>query len=139
MTDRRMKTAVYVASAALSVAAVLGVSYYVWGEDSGVAMCREMAADSRADAIDPSAMNTNEYQRYRKAFQNSRHSDLRDDGTGFIDLTWQVSTLPDDEVLTYAGEVFYRYAKLVGSCAAHDVYMPSLDDLTKLRASTEPK
>lgn len=110
-------------------------------KDSGIATCESMR-DSRAngefvdfgDADDGTTRLTEaEYREFRSRFADSRYDDLREAGTSFADIVWQVSGAqkPGDmlkALLLTGGRIIQAYSDLSGACEAHGVTIPRLTD-----------
>jgi hypothetical protein len=76
-------------------------------------------------------MTESEYLDLRARFANSRYADLRDSGTKFVDLIWQLSGVSDGgealgAILLMGGQLVQAYSSLSGACAAHGVVIPPL-------------
>lgn len=101
-------------------------------KDSGLAMCESIRdgqdAGSASDSDSP--LTEAEYLELRAQFANSRYADIRDAGTRFVDLVWQLSSVDDDDslgaALLFAGQIMEAYSALSGACAAHGVVIPPL-------------
>jgi hypothetical protein len=124
-----------------STGAVLYVNNVGPFKDSGLATCESMR-DSRADgefvdlgdADDGTARFTErEYREFRSRFAGSRYDDLREAGTAFADIVWQVSGTgkPGDwlgALLLTGGRLIQAYSDLSGACEEHGVTIPRLTD-----------
>jgi hypothetical protein len=97
-------------------------------QDSGVAACRAIAEGKAADGSKATAgakMTKIDYQEVRKIFADSGVPEIRDNGTRFIDLSWQLQQSPDTELLI-SSDMTRAYTGLAGACAAHGYVIPAL-------------
>lgn len=113
------------------------IGYKVLSPDTGVQACEAMRenADKQQSGEDAS-MTASEYREIRKVFMSSNHEELRDAGTRFIDVSWQLASKgkqapSEGAVLMYGAELISAYTDLVGACAAQGVEIPTLDQLSK--------
>ncbi|MFC0505165.1 hypothetical protein [Micromonospora costi] len=124
---------VIVAAVATAAVLLLGVAgYAVWDgyikEDSGVAACKAMRDGEKIVGDDTSAgddkMTEAEYREVRELFEDSRHEDIREHGTGLIDILWQVSNLPEGQemgALAFIGPMGTHVSGLQTACADQGV------------------
>lgn len=101
-------------------------------KDSGIKGCEQIAAKKnpvKGDNSTSSKMTATEYKSIRDIFNNSRYDDLRQAGTKFIDLLWQISNMPEDAgfaALGLIGPLYADYGALSGACANRGVVIPPL-------------
>jgi hypothetical protein len=117
----------YIGASMVVAAVVILVGLFaVFSEqDSGVAACRAIAEGKAADGSKATAgakMTKIDYQEVRKIFADSGVPEIRDNGTRFIDLSWQS---PDTELLI-SSDMTRAYTGLAGACAAHGYVIPAL-------------
>jgi hypothetical protein len=103
--------------------------------DSGLAMCESMRDSRKAGlpADEGNALTREErYRELRSRFAGSRYADIRDAGTKFVDLAWQLSGTKDTEALgvglLLGGQILQSYSAFAGACTAHGVTIPPLTD-----------
>lgn len=132
---------------ALLLLCVLGVGAYKLNlgplKDSGLAECQTIHDAAAADRTDPTAapststsdegITLDQYHDIRKKFADSRYGDIRDAGTRFVDLLWQLSEAArgSDEdalgaALMLASQLYAAYSSLAGACSNHGVDIPPL-------------
>jgi hypothetical protein len=91
--------------------------------DSGVTACEQVR-----DVQQHQGVSLDDARGWRSDFAGSRHTDLRDAGTKFMDLTAEyVAYSPDQRdaaALTLASPIMQSYGSLVGACGAHGVTLP---------------
>ncbi len=106
--------------------------------DSGITACQSIRDHASASASstpsgnassakDP-AMTEAQYRATRMQFADSRYGDLRDAGTRFVDLVWQLSRMGGDAsaALVLVGPLYEAYASLVGACENHGIGLPAM-------------
>lgn len=144
MMDKRFWNAFHIFIGVFGAAVLLAGGIALVGklgtDDSGVAMCRAMADNSRTVAANgDTPMTADEYRAIRKRFDGSTSASIRQAGTEFIDVTYQVARMKDDDgVLLYAGAIADRYARLVSACQDSGVTLPTLAELSDIRESASP-
>lgn len=134
-----MRTRTKIAIVAVAAVAVFaGTSTVLLGvfgnvgpaKDTGVAACQSFADKAKSGKQEStSKITADEYHQLRDVFAHSRYGDLRDAGTKFVDVVWQLSQLGDDAgfaALGFIGPLMSDYASLTGACANHGVTLPPL-------------
>jgi hypothetical protein len=132
--------------AALLAFSVLGAMVIIVGamllvdrldtEDSGVAMCEELAEQfpKRAAKGEQDFSTLEEYERMRSAFKNSEVPDLRRDGVLFVELAYAVALERGKNVATYAPYIISAYTALSDDCTTYaGKPLPELAELKRLR------
>src|SRR5262245_3861819 len=73
-------------------------------------------------------MTEAQYRTVRRQFADSRYGDIRDAGTRFVDLLWQLSRTGDSgtAALVIVGPAYEAWASLVGACENHGVSLPAM-------------
>lgn len=132
--------AVVVVLVGVATAGVLMVRNVGPFKDSGVAMC-EQIRDAKTNNTTVTGSTSSDgkltldgYHKLRRQFADSRYADLRDAGTKFIDLAWQLAQSTDSgdsegalgAVLLMGGQIMQLYSSLAGACANHGVDLPPL-------------
>lgn len=111
-------------------------------EDSGVAMCDELAEEfpKRAAKGEQDFSTLEEYERMRSAFKNSDVPSLRRDGVLFVELAYIVAMERGKNVATYAPYIVAAYTALSADCTTYaGTPLPELAELKRLRqGSTQP-
>ncbi|MFY1656026.1 hypothetical protein [Micromonospora sp. WMMD1274] len=113
----------------LLAAVAIGVYEGFIKEDSGVAACKALRDGKKADGSekgsdDDDKLTETEYRNARKLFEDSRHDKLREHGTALIDITWQVSNLPEGQemgALAFVSAMGTHMAGLQTACADQGV------------------
>lgn len=101
-------------------------------KDSGLAMCEAIRDGKNKPANKDQKMTPERYQKLRKPFADSRYADIRDSGTKFVDLVWQLAGTDTNKdgalgmVLMLGGQTMQSYSSLSGACANHGVVIPPL-------------
>ncbi|MGI5179583.1 hypothetical protein ACQEVZ_24955 [Dactylosporangium sp. CA-152071] len=132
---------VALATAAAGIGPVAGMF-----KDSGVAACetiRDNAAASQSEkkaspSVTPSSDKAAEaaaYLKWRKAFADSRHEDLRVAGTAALDMINQLAGAGQSEddlglALAMVGQLVEKWSALAGACANHGVVIPKLTEMS---------
>jgi hypothetical protein len=105
--------------------------------DSGLALCESIRdAQNSGNPLDVDGSDGNryrlteaEYQDLRSRFAGSRYADIRDAGTRFTDLTWQLAQVGGADVvrdlLVVTSQLLPAYGALTDACANHDVILPA--------------
>jgi hypothetical protein len=104
--------------------------------DSGITACESMRdrtsaqpspAPSGKAGSTGSTMTEAQYRATRRQFADSRYGDIRDAGTRFVDLVWQLSRMGGDTAaLVLVGPLYQAWASLVGACENHGVSLPAM-------------
>ncbi|AYF26840.1 hypothetical protein CSH63_05085 [Micromonospora tulbaghiae] len=113
----------------LLAAIAIGVYEGFIKEDSAVAACKSLRDCKKADggekgSDDEDKLTETEYRNARKLFEDSRHEKLREHGTALIDITWQVSNLPEGQetgALAFVSAMGTHMASLQTACADQGV------------------
>lgn len=101
-------------------------------KDSGLAACEAIRDSKNQIAKKNEKVTQADYQKLRKVFADSRYADIRDSGTKFTDLVWQLQGMDTNAdgafgmALAFLGQVMQSYSSLSGACAAHGVVIPPL-------------
>ncbi|WP_319462878.1 hypothetical protein [Micromonospora sp. RTP1Z1] len=97
-------------------------------EDSGVAACKAMRDGKKMDgspkASGDDKLTEKEYRAARKVFEDSRYADIREHGTGLVDIAWQVQQLGDGQemgALAFIGPMGTHVSGLQTACANQGV------------------
>ncbi|MFG1608450.1 hypothetical protein [Actinoplanes sp. NPDC049265] len=95
--------------------------------DSGIRACEALAAGDKSVAAQDRDNNLtmSEYKHLRQVFARSRHRDIRDHGTKLIDVAWQMSRSPDDDLsaLAYLGPLVTHLTGLQSACADQGIFI----------------
>lgn len=120
---------------AAAVVAVLSVSSGVFiyhrfiATDPGIAMCEALRDDGSITSMgsDRGGEYTEaEYRDIRGKIRQSRYENIREHGTKFIDVGWQVTRLSEDPgpgggALAYMGTLMEHMSALQSACADQDI------------------
>lgn len=123
--------------ALLAITATMYFTAPAWNppkkDDTGVTKCEEMARNiSSNKKLDVSVkMTTEQYEKNRDAFANSRYPDLQDAGTKFVESVRLMDKLTDEELGNGQGldvlvAMKRHYDTLRVACSNHGVYVPQL-------------
>jgi hypothetical protein len=131
----RRRYTVLVVAAAVAVllvgAGAVVLKPKIVASDSGVSACKSFttaqANPTPKASGDSKPMTEAEYKTARKRFSDSRYADLRDSGTTFVDLLYQVSGPGADSLglglIGLANQMIASYADLAHACANHGVVL----------------
>jgi hypothetical protein len=108
-------------------------------KDSGLAMCEEMRdAQNSGNPLELDGSDGNrfrlteaEYHDLRSRFADSRYDDIRDAGTRFADMNWQLNNLGGTnsvrDLMKLASQLLPAYSALADACANHDVILTAAE------------
>lgn len=114
-----------VAAGAVVLLATAGVLVYdrFIAKDPGIALCEALSGGGTVASMasdKDQGYTEDEYRQIRDKIQESRHGDIRNHGTKFIDVGWQVSQLGKDPglgALAYMGPLMQHMSGLQSACA----------------------
>ena len=105
-------------------------------KDSGLALCEDIRdAQNSGNPLKLNGSDGNryrltetEYQDLRSRFAESRYDDIRDAGTRFADLNWQLNQVGSAtivrDIIKLTSQLLPAYGALADACANHDVILP---------------
>lgn len=104
----------------------------VFGKDSGVAACEQMAVNAKdgKKSDKKTLMTEAQYKEKRAPFENSKYADIKVAGTNLVETIYKADHAQLDDTLgssiVLLTTVQTQYGALQTACAAHGVDLPSL-------------